>query len=131
MRGLFGGCGGGGALGAERNTVGVGGRVDGVDEFHVGDVVEVDLVFEDHDEAFAVEADGEDGGGEGELADGGASLVAMSVTAFFCMTCQRGASLSSGCGGAGCSSCSSGNAAHFGVGNDESSWAQDHRHEGS
>ena len=53
----------------------VGRGLDGVEEAHVADVVEVDLLFEDDDETLAVKSYGEDGGGEGELADGGLSLA--------------------------------------------------------
>ena len=50
-----------------------------VEKGHVTDVVQVDLLLEDDGESFAVQSDGEDGGGKGELADdGGALCVGMS-----------------------------------------------------
>lgn len=50
-----------------------GGRY-GVQEAHVADVVDVDLLLEDYGEALAIEADGLDGGGESELTDNGGAL---------------------------------------------------------
>ena len=68
---------GGAAWGRERvRTFWVGGCLDDVLEAHVGDVVYVYLVLEDDDEGLAVELDGEDGGGEEELADHGLALRA-------------------------------------------------------
>lgn len=49
-------------------------RRNGVQETHVADVVDVDFLFQDDHHSFAVETDGEDGRGEGELADDGRSL---------------------------------------------------------
>jgi succinyl-CoA synthetase alpha subunit len=43
-------------------------------ESHCANVVDVYLDFEDDDECLAIELDGEDGGGEEELADHGLSL---------------------------------------------------------
>jgi hypothetical protein len=45
-------------------------RGNGGKQFHVANVVHVDLVLEHDDEPFPVEPDGENGGREGELADG-------------------------------------------------------------
>ena len=50
-------------------TVGVGCCLDYVQELHVRDVVDVDLDLEDDDERLAGKLDGEDGGGEEELAN--------------------------------------------------------------
>ena len=50
-------------------TIGVGRGLDYVQELHVRDIVDVDLDLEDDDERLAVELDGEDGGGEEELAN--------------------------------------------------------------
>ena len=48
---------------AECGRVRVG--VDGLEELHVGDVVDVNVLFEDHDEAFPVQFYGEDRGYKG------------------------------------------------------------------
>ena len=66
-----------GGRGEGADGVGVRGGVDGVEEAHVADVVDVDFLLEDDNESLAVEADGEDGGGEGEFADDGASLLVL------------------------------------------------------
>lgn len=50
------------------NGVGVRGCGYGINEAHVGDVVEIDFGFEDDGESFPVQTYGEDGGREGELA---------------------------------------------------------------
>ena len=87
---------GGAAWGRERvRTFWVWGCLDDVLEAHVGDVVYVYLVLEDDDECLAVELDGEDGGGEEELADHGLALrgrgrgsaanTRRSVGAYFCV----------------------------------------------
>ena len=92
-----------GGWGQGADGIGVGGGVDGVDEAHVADVVEVDLLLEDDGESFAVQSDGEDGGGEGEFADDGGALPKgvsgehegrmegwRSRTFVFCITRWRG-----------------------------------------
>lgn len=47
---------------------------DGVQELHVADIVDVNLILEHHDQALAVEFDREDGRGKSELTDGGLAL---------------------------------------------------------
>ena len=59
---------------AGARTVRIGCCLDDMEELHVGDVVDVYLDLEDDDEGLAVELDGEDGGGEEELAYHGLSL---------------------------------------------------------
>lgn len=49
--------------------------VDGEEQGHVLDIVEIDDIDEDDGKASAVEADGEDGGGKGQLAYDGRPLV--------------------------------------------------------
>ncbi len=63
-------------------TVWVGGRLYYVQELHIRDVVDVDLDLEDDNERLAVELDGENGGGEEELANHGLPLFrgGMSVS---------------------------------------------------
>lgn len=47
---------------------------DGVEQFHVADVVDVDLVLQHNDESLSVELDREDGRWECQLANGGLTL---------------------------------------------------------
>lgn len=68
--GQAGGDGGGVKARRARLTLRVGARLDLVQQFHVANVVEVDALFEDDDEPSPVELDGEDRGGERQLADG-------------------------------------------------------------
>ena len=69
--------GGGGKKGRRKGegTVRIRRGFDGVKEAHVADIVEVDLLFKDDDEALSVETDGEDGGRKGKFANGGLPLV--------------------------------------------------------
>ena len=45
----------------------VGRGFNGVEKLHITDIVEIDLIFQYHDQAFAIESDGENGGGKGEF----------------------------------------------------------------
>ena len=57
-----------------RNTGRIGGRVDGVQQLHAGNVVQVDSVFEDYGQAFAVDVEVEDFGHEIQFANDAFSL---------------------------------------------------------
>ena len=61
-------------------TVGVRARLDLVEQFHVGNVVNVDPLFEDDDQSPPVQLDGEDGRRERQLADGRLALSAVRVS---------------------------------------------------
>jgi hypothetical protein len=52
----------------------VGRSGDGIEEAHVADVVEINLLFEDNGKSLSVESHGEDGRGEGQFADNGCPL---------------------------------------------------------
>lgn len=49
-----------------------------MEELHVADVVDIDLLLQNYYEALPVKLNGEDGRGKGELADGGLSLLQVS-----------------------------------------------------
>jgi hypothetical protein len=46
-------------------TVGVGRRLDGVEQFHRLNVVKIDLIFKDNHETFPIQFDRQHGRGEG------------------------------------------------------------------
>lgn len=54
-------------------------RLNLVQELHVGDVVHVDTLLQDDDQSPSIELDGEDGGGERQLANGGLALLGEEV----------------------------------------------------
>lgn len=52
------------------HTIGVGAGFDGVEELHVADIVDVNLVFKHNNKSLSVEFDGQYRGWERKLADG-------------------------------------------------------------
>jgi uncharacterized membrane protein len=59
---------------AVHQTLGIGARLDGVEELHVCDIVDIDLVLYDDNEPPPVKLHGKYRGGKRELADGRLSL---------------------------------------------------------
>ena len=62
-----------------RITVGVGGGLDGIQQLHVADIIQVDLVLQNHHEPFSIQANRQDRGWEGELAYRRMSLHAVEI----------------------------------------------------